>query len=362
IRSWSPSQFDDDFIQLLTKDIESFFAQSYPKSQKFIFILPPLPPKFRFLIHEVVPQIFGDKLSTLSIGSDKKRRPIIYLKSFFENQKNQNDSLLIITNLPEKLRENRKKPRHPDKQLYQPPKSRKKISNPVEFSNHNRKMQQEDNDDNDDLSWDNLYDDNGDIINDLNTQFETINIRLENVQKSTANYSKFIDKNLDNSSAQPPPPSPSISSSATDYSHILEIYDISPDLKTKDLTACLSFNNFKNFEIDWVDDTHALVTFQSNIQATEAMNRMFPIMKVRPIGQATNESKQKAKKIKDSDVTRKLRPETSAITAKRLVIGALGLKSNQIIDPKQREAEREKLRLAKEKTLRESKNIWNDDS
>ena len=99
------------------------------------------------------------------------------------------------------------------------------------------------------------------------------------------------------------------------------------------------------------------------------MNRMFPIMKVRPIGQATNESKQKAKKIKglfctflcisfnqliaikknqsDSDVTRKLRPETSAITAKRLVIGALGLKSNQIIDPKERQAEREKLRLAK---------------
>ncbi|OTF80040.1 hypothetical protein BLA29_008067 [Euroglyphus maynei] len=45
-----------------------------------------------------------------------------------------------------------------------------------------------------DLSWDNLYDDNGDIINDLNDQFETINIKTENIQKSELDYSKFLDK------------------------------------------------------------------------------------------------------------------------------------------------------------------------
>lgn len=85
----------------------------------------------------------------------------------------------------------------------------------------------------------------------------------------------------------------------------------------------------------------------------------------------------------ESGVTRKLRPETSAMTARRLVIGALGLNKANIIDPKQRQAEREKLRLAKGNNLvviiliiiynfftiterkektKEAKNIWNDDN
>lgn len=39
------------------------------------------------------------------------------------------------------------------------------------------------------------------------------------------------------------------------------------------------------------------------------------------------------------------------MTARRLVIGALGLNKANIIDPKQRQAEREKLRLAKGNNL-----------
>ncbi|KAH7641487.1 hypothetical protein HUG17_4531 [Dermatophagoides farinae] len=367
-----PSQIEYDFIETIRKDIESFFAQSFPKSQKFILVLPPLPSKLRFLIHESVPQFYGDKLSTLSIGQNKKRRPILYLKSFIDRQNDSINNLIItqITDLQQKKIQEKKKHKRPDKPLYQPPKSRNSMKNfpnledflthHYHHQHHNRGMQQEKDysqpdDNNDDLSWDNLYDDNGDLINDLNNQFETINIKPENVHKSELDYSKFSEKTST---------STDISQKFDDSSHILEIYDISPDLKTKDLTNCLSFNNFKNFEIDWVDDTHALITFQSNLQACEAMNKMFPIMKVRPLGQATNESKQKAKKLKESGVTRKLRPETSAMTARRLVIGALGLNKANIIDPKQRQAEREKLRLAKERKekTKEAKNIWNDDN
>lgn len=211
--------------------------------------MPPLPSKLRFLIHEAVPQFYGDKLSTLSIGQNKKRRPILYLKSFVDRQNDSINNLIItqITDLQQKKIQEKKKHKRPDKPLYQPPKSRNSMKNfpnledflthHYHHQHHNRGMQQEKDysqpdDNNDDLSWDNLYDDNGDLINDLNNQFETINIKPENVHKSELDYSKFSEKTST---------STDISQKFDDSSHILEIYDISPDLKTKDLTNCLSF-------------------------------------------------------------------------------------------------------------------------
>lgn len=45
------------------------------------------------------------------------------------------------------------------------------------------------------------------------------------------------------------------------YSHVVEIYDFPPEFKTQDLMNVLSA--YKNFEIKWVDDTHALGVFSS---------------------------------------------------------------------------------------------------
>lgn len=44
-------------------------------------------------------------------------------------------------------------------------------------------------------------------------------------------------------------------------SHILEIYDFPAEFKTPDLMNV--FSAYKNFEIKWVDDTHALGVFSS---------------------------------------------------------------------------------------------------
>lgn len=119
--------------------------------------------------------------------------------------------------------------------------------------------------------------------------------------------------------------------------------------------------SFRNFDIVWVDDTHALVKFSSNSQASDALTKVYPNLKLRPLSQATKESREKAKKSNNllivihlmnsslldhvEKASVKQRPETTAILARRLVIGALGIKSD--LTPEQRKAEREKLRLAK---------------
>ena len=117
-----------------------------------------------------------------------------------------------------------------------------------------------------------------------------------------------------------------------------------------------------------MDDTHALIIFSTNLQANEALSKVYPNLKLRPLSQATKESKLKAKKKMglfftyyitllcrnyyfisieriENKVPKKPRPETTTFLARRLVAGALGIKAD--INPEQKKAEHEKLRLAK---------------
>ncbi|XP_033886489.1 uncharacterized protein LOC117418052 [Acipenser ruthenus] len=131
-----------------------------------------------------------------------------------------------------------------------------------------------------------------------------------------------------------------------ELSHIVEIYEFPSEFKTEDLLR--TFNSFqqKGFDIQWVDDTHALGLFSSPIAARDALRTKHPLLKVRPLSQASAATKAKARGCSDYLLPAKERPKTSAALARRLVIGALGVRSPQ--SREDRDAEKRKLQEARE--------------
>ncbi|KFP30952.1 R3H and coiled-coil domain-containing protein 1-like, partial [Colius striatus] len=135
--------------------------------------------------------------------------------------------------------------------------------------------------------------------------------------------------------------------------HVIEIYDFPSDFRTEDLLRVFCSYQKKGFDIKWVDDTHALGIFSSPITARDALSTKHLMVKTRPLSQGTRASKAKARAYADYLQPAKERPETSAALARRLVIGALGVRSNQT--PAQRDAERRKLQEARERKRLENK-------
>ncbi|XP_068806031.1 coiled-coil domain-containing protein R3HCC1L isoform X2 [Struthio camelus] len=135
--------------------------------------------------------------------------------------------------------------------------------------------------------------------------------------------------------------------------HVIEIYDFPPDFRTEDLLRVFCSYQKKGFDIKWVDDTHALGIFSSPITARDALSTKHLMVKTRPLSQGTRAAKAKARAYADFLQPAKERPETSAALARRLVIGALGVRSNQT--RAQRDAERKKLQEARERKRLENK-------
>ncbi|MCV4770869.1 hypothetical protein OFC10_33040, partial [Escherichia coli] len=79
-----------------------------------------------------------------------------------------------------------------------------------------------------------------------------------------------------------------------DLTHLVEIYDFKPTLKTEDLLATFSEFQEKGFKIQWVDDTHAIGIFPCPASALEALAKDFSVLKIRPLTQGTKQSKLKA--------------------------------------------------------------------
>uniref|UniRef100_UPI00398F5871 coiled-coil domain-containing protein R3HCC1L n=1 Tax=Pristiophorus japonicus TaxID=55135 RepID=UPI00398F5871 len=132
----------------------------------------------------------------------------------------------------------------------------------------------------------------------------------------------------------------------SEFSHIVEIYDFPSGFKTEDLLRAFSSYQKKGFDIKWVDDTHALGLFSSAIAARDAIGTKHPMLKTRPLSQASRSSKVKARSCAEFLLPSKERPQTSAMLARRLVIGALGVRSKQTKE--ERDAERQKLKEARE--------------
>lgn len=114
-----------------------------------------------------------------------------------------------------------------------------------------------------------------------------------------------------------------------DLTHLVEIYDFKPTLKTEDLLATFSEFQEKGFKIQWVDDTHAIGIFPCPASALEALAKDFSVLKIRPLTQGTKQSKLKALQRPKFLRLAKERPQTDSAVARRLVARALGLQQNK---------------------------------
>ncbi|XP_029465989.1 coiled-coil domain-containing protein R3HCC1L isoform X4 [Rhinatrema bivittatum] len=135
-------------------------------------------------------------------------------------------------------------------------------------------------------SWDSLFNDDGDCLDPHLLQELTERGRTkESFQEPQFNYYSYEPAELDLSDSYLP--------------HVIEIYDFPPEFKTEDLLRAFSSYQKKGFDIKWVNDTHALGLFSSPIAARDALNTKHPMVKVRPLSQATRATKSKARSCAD---------------------------------------------------------------
>ncbi|XP_056097070.1 coiled-coil domain-containing protein R3HCC1L [Rhinichthys klamathensis goyatoka] len=197
--------------------------------------------------------------------------------------------------------------------------------------------EEEEEEDEEGENWDSLFNDDGDCL-DPNLM-EEMSLK-EGRKKASAQDPRFDYYNWS------PEDDEEVELRDDELSHIVEIYEFPSEFKTEDLIRSFSSFQQKGFDIKWIDDTHVLGLFSSAIAARDALRMKNPMMKVRPLSKSSNATKAKARSCSDYLLPAKERPQTSAALARRLVIGALGVKSNQTKED--REAERNKLRQAKE--------------
>ncbi|NXM66286.1 R3HCL protein, partial [Serilophus lunatus] len=189
-------------------------------------------------------------------------------------------------------------------------------------------------------SWDVLFNDEGDCLDPR---------LLEELSGGEKHQKSQQSPRFDYYGAEPAAPD----ISDDELPHVIEIYDFPSDFRTEDLMRVFCSYQKKGFDIKWVDDTHALGIFSSPITARDALSTKHLVVKTRPLSQGTRASKAKARAYAEYLQPAKERPETSAVLARRLVIGALGVRSNQT--PAQRDAERRKLQEAQERKRLENK-------
>lgn len=186
-------------------------------------------------------------------------------------------------------------------------------------------------------SWDTLFNDDGECLDPH--LFEELSTK-EGKMKASIQDPRFDYYNMNRDSDS------DIDLTDDELSHIVEIYDFPSEFKTEDLLKLFHTNQQRGLDIQWIDDTHALGLFSSPLAAREALRSKHPLMKVRPLSKSSSSTKAKARSCSDYLLPAKERPQTSAALARKLVIGALGVKSN--LTKEQREAERKKLQEARE--------------
>ncbi|CAL1264956.1 unnamed protein product [Larinioides sclopetarius] len=195
-----------------------------------------------------------------------------------------------------------------------------------------------------DDSWESMFDDDGECL-DSNLVKELSSVTGK-IQARTAknNYADY---------------QPVSESVPQEYEHIVELYGFPREFVTQDLISAFSIFQQSSFSIKWVDDCHALAIFTSPALANQALQIKHPFMKVRPLSEGIKESKAKARWCAHYAEPQKPRPATSAVLARRLVSGALGLKVQATKE--QRDHERSILKEAKEKRRLKAKQkeaIW----
>lgn len=194
-------------------------------------------------------------------------------------------------------------------------------------------------------SWESMFNDDGDCLDPRLLQELSGNVHKASIQEPRFDYYSHEVSDIDLSECE--------------FPHVIEIYDFPQEFRTEDLLRVFCSYQKKGFDIKWVDDTHALGIFSSPVTARDALAIKHSMVKIRPLSQATRAAKAKARAFAEFLQPAKERPETSAALARRLVISALGVRSRQ--NPRDREAERQKLQAARERKRLEAKqreDIW----
>ena len=207
--------------------------------EKVFLVFPPLPSKYRFLIHETVSQLFNGSFATISIGKEGNRRLVLYVRSICDQLKMSENCADKREAVPKEAlpSDGCKKHKRPDKQLYIPPRSKNVKSNEVDGQQSPGKHDKpespnKETNEPETPSWDLLYDDNGevldnDFVNDLNAELE-IKAVTNQLALSKLDYTKFCDASSEGDDSN------------SECGKILEVYDISSDLKTRDLITSLA--------------------------------------------------------------------------------------------------------------------------
>ncbi|CAL8330610.1 unnamed protein product [Lota lota] len=190
------------------------------------------------------------------------------------------------------------------------------------------------NSENEEDSWDTLFNDDGDCL-DSQLPEEGKGRKKKSIQEA-----KFDYYNMDREADE------DIEMTDDELSHIVEIYDFPQEFKTEDLLKLFQSNQLKGLDIHWVDESHALALFSSPVAARDALRSKQPLLKVRPLSKSSAATKAKARSCSDYLLPAKERPQTSAMLARRMVIGALGVKSPQ--SKEDRDAERKKIQEARD--------------
>ncbi|KAG5679558.1 hypothetical protein PVAND_009118 [Polypedilum vanderplanki] len=201
-----------------------------------------------------------------------------------------------------------------------------------------------------DDDWDTLFDDNGDCLDPKMIEELTKAVGKVNIEKPKQDY-KAYHSNVDLLKDE-------------EYPHVLECSNFPVEFRTQDLMALFApyaKESSNGYNIVWVDDTHCLVVFSSSKIAAEVLTASHPIVKMKPLSEATLESRTKARKCSSSLQPYRQRPETCTALAKRLVSGALGVR--HVATKEERENEKRLLRKAKERKLQAAKareEMWNN--
>lgn len=182
-----------------------------------ILVFPSCDSRKRFLLHQIV-SIYFPSLKTVSVGTSQERRTIVYKMSLEESGIDtlcsSMDKVSTSTSGPSKKTAPSKKPSAP---LYVPPRARSK--SPEELKSNG------DDADDDDASWDTIYDDSGNCIKpELVEEFKsTIGIKPDKqvlVQQAKCDMSDKLNGSI--------------------HPHVLELHDFDPSLKESDIAMRLS--------------------------------------------------------------------------------------------------------------------------
>lgn len=195
---------------------------------------------------------------------------------------------------------------------------------------------------NGDDDWDSMYADDGECLNP--DMMKELTAAVQNVQIVAAPMVTSVVKEELND----------------EFAHVVEVSNFPVEFQTQDLMMLFMPYKASGFEIKWVDDTHALVIFSSAKVAGEVVANKYPGVRLKRLSEASDESKGRARRCGVTMQPYKSRPETCAALARRLVTGALGVKSTASKETLANE--RRILREAKGKFLYSATCLWPVDS